>query len=163
LDKFLVGGRFDVTCFDAEGNEKWREDVHNLVVTEGLNHLLDVVFHGTSAIATWYIGLIHSTGYSAIAAGDTLASHAGWEESSAYSGNRKEWTEGAASSGSMTNGTSVDFAINGTATMKGAFLCSAASGTTGTLFCAALFSGGDRSVINGDTLKVTYTLTASSS
>ena len=52
------------------------------------------------------------------------------------------------------------FTINATATVAGAFLTSgsAKSGTTGTLFSAADFGGaGDRSVVSGDTLSVTYT------
>jgi hypothetical protein len=52
------------------------------------------------------------------------------------------------------------FNITGTATVGGAFLTSnnTVGGTTGTLFSAADFqSPGDRSVVNGDTLTVTYT------
>jgi hypothetical protein len=52
------------------------------------------------------------------------------------------------------------FNINGAGgTVGGAFLTSgsAKSGTTGTLFSAADFgSPGDRAVVNGDTLSVTY-------
>jgi hypothetical protein len=52
------------------------------------------------------------------------------------------------------------FNINGTTTVGGAFLTSenTKGGTTGTLFSAADFgSPGDRSVVNSDTLSVTYT------
>jgi hypothetical protein len=52
------------------------------------------------------------------------------------------------------------FNINGTATVGGAFLTSndTKGGTTGTLFSAADFGApGDRSVVNSDTLSVTYT------
>jgi len=43
--------------------------------------------------------------------------------------------------------------------VAGAFLTSgsAKSGTTGTLFSASDFTGGDRTVVSGDTLRVTYT------
>ena len=61
----------------------------------------------------------------------------------------------------MTNATSVDFAIAATATVAGAFLCSATSGTTGTLYGAVDFTS-SRSVISGDTLQVTVTVTAAS-
>jgi len=154
-------GKFVVECYDKDGRLKWKDEAVNAVVDEGLNHILDVEFHATSQVTTWYIGLI--TGAGTLAAGDTLASHAGWTEGTSYSGTRKEWTEGAASGKSMTNSTPVDFSITGTMTVKGAFLCSVTSGTSGTLFCTALFSGGDQGVANGDTLRITYTITASTS
>jgi hypothetical protein len=56
------------------------------------------------------------------------------------------------------------FTINGTTTVGGAFLTSgsAKSGTTGTLFSAADFSSpGDRSVVSGDILNVTYSFSLS--
>ena len=148
-----------VTCLDSEGNEKWSETKKNLITTEGLNHILDTQFHAGTQVSTWYIGL---KGTGTVAATDTLASHAGWSEVSDYSGTRKEWTEGAASSGSMTNATAVDFSITGTATVAGAFLASATSGTTGTLYGVVDFAS-SRSVLSGDTLQVTVTVTAASS
>jgi hypothetical protein len=36
----------------------------------GKDLLLNVMFHGTSAITTWYLGLIDKAGYTALAAGD---------------------------------------------------------------------------------------------
>jgi len=90
-----------------------------------------------------------------------MASHSAWSELAGYSGSRKEWTEGAASSGSMTNASSVDFSVTGTATVAGAFLNTAATGTAGTLYGVVDFSSA-RSVISGDTLQVTVTVTAAS-
>ena len=147
-----------VTCLDKDGNIKWEENEKNIIVTAGLNHVLDVEFHATTQVTTWYIGL--KAAGTPIAA-DTMASHSSWAEITDYSGNRKEWTEGAASSGSMTNSSSVDFSITGTATVAGAFLNTAATGTAGTLYGVVDFSSA-RSVINGDTLQVTVTVTAAS-
>ena len=147
-----------VTCLDKDGNIKWEEDNKNLITTVGLNHILDTQFHASTQVTTWYIGL---KGAGTPAAGDTMASHSSWAELTGYSGNRKEWTEGAASSGSMTNGTSVDFSINATATIAGAFLNTAATGTAGTLYGVVDFSSA-RAVISGDTLQVTVTVTAAS-
>jgi len=147
-----------VTCLDKDGNIKWEENEKNIIVTAGLNHVLDVEFHATTQVTTWYIGL--KAAGTPVAA-DTMASHSSWAEITDYSGNRKEWTEGAASSGSMTNGSSVDFSITGTATVAGAFLNTAATGTAGTLYGVVDFSSA-RSVINGDTLQVTVTVTAAS-
>ena len=147
-----------VTCLDKDGNIKWEEDNKNIIVTAGLNHILDTQFHATTQVTAWYIGL---KGAGTPIAADTMASHSSWAEITDYSGNRKEWTEGAASSGSMTNSSSVDFSVTGTATVAGAFLNTAATGTAGTLYGVVDFSSA-RSVINGDTLQVTVTVTAAS-
>jgi hypothetical protein len=61
----------------------------------------------------------------------------------------------------ITNSASVAvFSINGTTTVGGAFLTSnnTKGGTTGILFSASDFTApGDRAVVSGDTLNVTYT------
>ena len=147
-----------VTCLDKDGNIKWEENNKNIIVTAGLNHILDTQFHATTQVTTWYIGL---KGAGPPVAADTMASHGSWAELAGYSGNRKEWTEGAASAGSMTNSSSVDFTINATATVAGAFLNTAATGTSGTLYGVVDFSS-SRAVISGDTLQVTVTVTAAS-
>ena len=155
---FNLKGEFNISCFDKDGNLKWKKVAKNGATDEGLNKMLDVMFHATTQISTWYIGLITGTG--TLAAADTLASHAGWTEGTSYTGDRKEWSEGAATGKSTTNSSTVDFACNGSMTVKGAFLSSASTGTTGTLFCTSAFTGGDQAVGNGDTLKVTYTVSA---
>ena len=147
-----------VTCLDKDGNVKWEENEKNIIVTAGLNHILDVQFHATTQVTTWYIGLKAA---GSVAAGDTMSSHSGWAELTGYSGDRKAWTEGAASSGSMTNGTSVDFSVTGSATVAGAFLNTAATGTSGIIYGVVDFSSA-RAVISGDTLQVTVTVTAAS-
>lgn len=157
-DGIKVGGIFQFECFDKDGNLKWSENQHNMVVNAGLDALLDIMFHATTQITTWYVGL---KGTGTIAAGDTLLTHTGWTEITAYTGTRQAYVEAASSSQSMTNSASpASFAITGTATVAGAFLASATSGTTGTLFAAVDFAAA-RSVANGDTLNVTYTLGAS--
>lgn len=130
------------------------------MTNEGLNHILDAVLHGTSQITTWYLGLINNASFSALAAADTLASHAGWLETTGYTGSRPAWTEGAASSQATTNSSTVDFAMTGTVTVYGLLLGSVASGSSGTLFATAAFSGGTQAVSNGDTLKTTLTVSA---
>jgi hypothetical protein len=48
------------------------------------------------------------------------------------------------------------FSINATSTIAGAFLASVSSGTSGILFSAGDFTGGDKTVDSGDSLSVTY-------
>lgn len=159
IDNLKIGGVFTLQCYDKNGKLKWDDKFHNLVVNEGLQNILDVMFSSSSQTATWYLGLTDGT--PTVAAGDTLASHAGWTEETGYTGNRQEWVE-VRSGQTMTNTASVAvFPITGTATIGGGFLASVATGTAGILFSAGALSDGDRSVISGDTLKLTYSLTSS--
>lgn len=146
-------------CFDKYGKMRWTEEVENLVTNAGLDDVLAKYFKGSSYTAAFYVGL---KGAGTIAAGDTLASHAGWTEVTAYTGNRQAITLGSVASQSVSNSGSVNaFAITGTATVAGGFLATVATGTSGILYGAADF-GTSRSVLNGDTLNVTVTLTSAS-
>lgn len=154
-------GRFVVEHRDAEGKLKAVYDFPNGITDEGMNKLLDVMFHGVSAIGTWYIGLADNSGWTAFADADTLSSHAGWSEFTSYTeGNRVTWAEDASANRAITNSTTADFSINATGNVKGIFVSSnnvKSTGNTGTLWSTAAFS----SVVatsNGDTLKVTYTV-----
>jgi hypothetical protein len=158
------GGVFHVQCFDKDGNLKWEDQMHNLVVNQGLQDMNTQYFKGTTYSAAFYLGLVTGPGSgTAYAAGDTLASHIGWTEFTNYSGSRKAVTFGTATTADpsvISNSASPSqFAITGGGgTVAGAFLCTVASGTSGVLFSEADFqSPGDRVVVAGDTLNVTYT------
>lgn len=160
-EKMKAGGVFHFQCFDKDGNLKWEDKAHNLVVNEGLKDMNDKYFSGSTYSATWYLGLVDNSPSPTYAAGDTLASHATWAETTAYSGNRKAVTFGAATladpSVISNSGSPSQFSITGTVTVAGAFLCSVATGTSGILFSVSSFqSPGARSVVNGDTINVTY-------
>lgn len=135
-------------------------DFPNGIVNVGLNYLLDASFNGGTAISTWYIGLINNAGFTALNNADTMASHSGWVETADYTeGTRPEWTAGAASARAVTNSATVDFAVNATVTIRGIFITSnnTKSGTTGTLWSTGNFLS-NVNASNGDTLRVTYTL-----
>jgi hypothetical protein len=158
------GGVFKVKCHDAQGNLKWESQSHNLVVNVGLKDMNDKYFSGSGYTAAWYIGLYGAASSNNPAAGDTMTSHTGWTEVTAYS----QSTRPAASFGAATtadpsvinnSGSPATFSINGSTTVGGAFLTSddTKGGTSGVLFSAADFQApGDRAVINGDTITVTY-------
>jgi hypothetical protein len=157
------GGVFHFKCYDKDGNLKWEDTAKNLVVNTGLQDMNTKYFTGSSYTAAWYIGLVNDSGFTAYAAGDTLASHTGWTETTAYSGgNRATATFGTATTADpsvISNSASPGaFSITGTVTVRGAFLCNVQSNasTSGLLFSVSNFTGGNRSVINGDTLNVTY-------
>jgi hypothetical protein len=138
----------------------WEVEVPNLTTTVGLNDLLTQYFKGSGYTAAWFVGLVDNASFSTYAAGDTLASHAGWLESTAYTGsNRITLTLGSVSAGSVNNsGAVAAFGINGTATIRGAFVTQTQvrATTTGILYGEADF-GASRAVLNGDTLNVTVT------
>lgn len=131
------------------------------MVTVGLNHMLDVEYHATTVVDPWYVMLIDNASWTAFAAADVLAGHAGWIEYTDYTGSRKAFVEGAAAAGVINNtGNEASFAITGGGgTIKGAALCSVATTTTGVLSIERVFTAGNRPVIAGDTLTVGITIT----
>jgi hypothetical protein len=159
-----AGGVFHVQCLDKDGNLKWTDSVPNLVVNTGLQDMNNKYFKGSGYTATWYMGLILGPGSgTTIAATDTLALHGGWTEYTDYSGNRPAITFGTPTTADPSvisnSAAPTSFSISGAGgTIAGAFVCNATSGTSGTLFSASDFqSPGDRVVVSGDTLNVTYT------
>lgn len=160
--RMMAGGVYTVQCFDKDGNLKWEDKAHNLVVNEGLKDMNDKYFSGSTYTAAWYLGLITGPGASTTyAATDTLALHAGWTEFTNYTGNRGSISFGAATLADpsvIANGTAVQFNITGLGgTVAGAFLCSVATGSSGILFSESDFQApGDRAVVSGDVLNVTY-------
>jgi len=156
-----IKGYWQITCRKADGSVRWKDEIHNLVVNVGLDHLLDVTLSGATQITTWYVGLTDDS--PTIAAADTMSSHAGWAVATGYSeAVRQTWTDAGVSSQSVTNSASkATFSINATDTIGGAFLTSdnTKSGTTGTLYAVGAFSGGNKAVVNTDTLEVTATFT----
>ena len=101
---------------------------------------------------------------------DTSATHAGWTENVQYSNSTRPTASfnsatssggGAGTAGTGSKATSATaFNISGTGgTIAGTFLISNStkSGTTGILYSAGSFTGGNKVVASGDTLNVTYT------
>jgi hypothetical protein len=157
-----AGGVYTVECVGADGQVKWIDTFHNLVMNEGVQDMNAQYFKGSAYTASPFLGLVTGPGSgTTFAAGDTLASHVGWTESTDYAGSRKAVTFGTATTANpsvTTNSASPSsFAMNATVTVGGAFLCTVASGTSGILFSAGDFTGGDKLVDSGDTLNVTYT------
>jgi len=159
-------GVYHMQCFDKDGNLKWEAECPNLVVNVGLQDMNAKYFTGSAYTAAWYIGLYGSGVSNSPAAGNTMSSHSSWTEETGYSqATRPACTFGTPTTANpsvATNSASpAVYSINATATIGGAFLVSDSTkgGSTGTLYSASDFtSPGDRSVVSGDTLNVTYTL-----
>jgi hypothetical protein len=162
------GGTFIFEARDKDGNIKWTAEAKNLTTNQGRQDMNAKYFLGSSYTAAWFIGLVNNSPTPSYAVADTMASHAGWVETTDYSGtDRATATFGTAttadpsviSNSVASGGTVATFGITGTVTIDGAFLTATQdnSTNTGVLFSVAAFeSPGDRSVVNGDTLNVTY-------
>ena len=100
-------GRYEIECRGADGKLKWRDTIDNVVCTVGKNLALDTFLAGAAyTVVGPFMGLISSTSYTAVAAGDTMASHSGWLEAGGanaptYSGNRQTAVWSAAIGGSQ--------------------------------------------------------------
>ena len=177
-----IQGWYDVKCFDSEGNLKWEDTAPNLVVAVGKQALFDYYFGATgtaggTAAGANYLGLAGGT--ATYTAADTMASHT-WTEvggtnAPAYTGNRQSinWTAASSSGTTPTNvttktGGAITFAMTSSGTVNGCFINGGASAsatkdtTTGILYSAGNFTGGSKTVANGDSLAVTYSTTATS-
>jgi hypothetical protein len=154
------------------GRKIGQYEIANLITNEGKNKLLDVQFHAVTQITAWYLGLINASPAPSLAAGDTYAQIGGtndWTEWDDYDeATRGEWTEGAASSQTITNASPVVFTISAGGDVYGLFLVGGGtapqtkndSAGGGTLWGEAAFASGTVSVLDNDQLKVTYTVSA---
>jgi hypothetical protein len=166
MSRALFDGKFRVECIGADGHLKWEDTIDNLVVNEGLNHILDILFvSATAQVDPWYVGLTDAS--PTVAATDDAAnintSSQGWAEDQNYSeGVRQTYVDVRTAQSVDNSASKAAFSINGSTTVGGAFMISNSTkgGTTGELLCVGAFTGGNRAVVNGDTLNVTYTFTA---
>jgi hypothetical protein len=163
--RFLVESIWEVECI-RDGKTIWTERNKNLCTDQGLNALLNIMFHAATQISTWYVALFNT---------DTtiLSSHTyavpGYTESAAYDeATRPEFVEAASTAKSLTNSANkAEFTMSGTTTIYGAALVGGGSAAStisdtaggGTLYCASKFTSG-KAVEDGDVIKVTVTLTA---
>lgn len=161
----IISSIWGFECFDKDGNLKWEETQHNLCTDEGLNALLDVMFHASTQITTWYIALFEDD-YTPL----TTNTYAvpGYTESSAYTeATRQEFVEAAASGKVLSNTASkASFTMNATKTIYGGALVGGGTGAStkadtaggGTLYCSSKFDTA-KPVEATNVLKVTVTLT----
>jgi len=157
-DNVRIGHEFDFRCF-RKGLEIWREKFKNLVVNAGLDYALEAAY--TSSSMTLYCGL---KGAGTVVAGDVLSSHSNWSEITNFSeSGRPLLTFGTVANQSVTAG-GITFSITATTAIAGALVAGniTKGGVTGTLVGAGDFSS-TRNVLDGDTIIVTVSATASAS
>jgi len=166
-------GVYVATCFDADGNEKWSDTIENLTTDVGRANLMDSYFANSGGGAI-VMGLGGANGGATFtpAYADTQASHAGWFEvgganAPTYSGTRKTPSFSASTSANpsvLATSAAVVFSMTGSGTVYGAFInvggSTAIDNTTGSLFSIGEFTAGAKTVTSGDTINVSYTLSA---
>lgn len=168
-DRLHPAGVYTLECRNAAGVLQWTDRIDNLVTTAGRNALLDSALAGSAYTAACIMGLISSVSWSAVAAGDTLASHAGWTEAGSTNAPtfaaRLTAAWSAAGAGAKALSAGLTFTMTGAGTLKGCFIVFGSGAvatlmsTAGTLLSAGAFTGGDRTVSSGDTVTVSYSLT----
>lgn len=161
MSSLCIGG-----AFEARLNGEGIDIGPNLIPTEGLNHVLNVILGATAKISNWYVAPFK--GNATPAAGWTAAnftSNSTEAVAADYTeGSRRPLTMGSAAGGVISNSASkATFTFAGSLTVYGFGILSvqAAEATTGTLFAAARL-GTARAVVATDVLDVQYTLTLTS-
>jgi len=175
-----IEGHYVVECRDANGNLKWEEQFPNLVNAVGKQLLLNTLLttSGTYTTVGPFLGLI-SGASPTFAASDTMTSHAGWTEFTAYTVTGSA-VRGTAVFGTATStgtspsnvttstATAITYTITGAGgTVGGCFLVTGSGATStlgntgGTLYSAGAFSVA-KVTTAGDTVSVTYSTTATS-
>lgn len=142
--------------------DQWEQ--HNIVPTQGLNHVLDVVLNGAAPVTSWRVGLFEGN-YTPVAA-DTMSTFpAAATETTAYSDStRPALVTAAAAAGKVSNIASrAEFTFTADKLVKGGFISSSSTkgGTSGVLLSAARFP--DRDVKTGDIMRVTTGIEMTSS
>ena len=160
-----IRGGWIAECY-RKGKLIWTEEIHNVWTAEGLNSLLNVYLHAATQIATWYC-LIFETDTTP-ADGTTYATPVFTESTSYDEATRPEYEEAASSAKSITNSANkATFTISATKTIYGAALVGGGTAPTvkgdttsgGTLAVAGKFATA-RSVLDGDVINLTYSVTA---
>jgi hypothetical protein len=176
-----VEGFYHVECRDANGNVKWTENFPNQVVQVGKIFMLSqTLLSSPVALVGPYLGLVSGSG-NTFSPTDTMTSHSGWTEFTAYTVSSSA-VRGTAvfttptgnnntTSGSnvvTASASAITYTITGSGgTIGGCFLVtgtgasSTLGNTGGTLYSAGAF-GTAKTTTAGDTVAVTYSTTATS-
>lgn len=157
-----------VSYYHPLTGERWERSAKNLIPTQMLNSILnaDQDPPNSGYALQFYIGLVDLAGFSAYAAADTAASHAGWAENTDYDeATRQALVRSNSTAAAWDNvGNEAVFTMNATGTLKGFFIQSASAkgSTAGILGGEVNFTGGNEAFTPGGVLTVTIEGTAAS-
>jgi len=143
-----------------------RTYIKDLMINQGLNHILNVVLHGATQISPWYCVLSETN--TAPAAGMTYAVPSFTETTAYDEATRPEYNEAESTAQSTTNSANkATFTASATKTFYGAALVGGGTAPStkgdtaggGTLLCYGLFATA-QPVIDGNIVNLTYTVTS---
>lgn len=158
VERSKIGFKYFFECFTADGKLKWSFTEENLIPDAGRDYLLNAGLNAGAQLSSWYIGL-YSGNYAPVG-GDTAATFPAnaTEITTAYTGDRHALTPDALLAGVWVNSVApAIFAfVDATTTVRGGFISSTATkgGTTGLLLSAVL-APSPKTVLAGESLKVT--------
>lgn len=160
-------------CFERweEKNGIWvrsaRTHSLNIVPTQGLNEIQKQFWTGNVYIASFFVGIIPATSFTAVALTDTAAQingSNGWIEFSGYSeGVRQTLTMGSAMSGAIDNSASqAVFTVTSNFTLQGGFVATVSPiGSTGGLLIGATSAPSPIPYTVGQQVRITISSTLS--
>jgi len=173
-DRAKVWSLWEFECVGHSGRQKWADKVKNMVVDEGLEKLLGIMFGGSSQYGTWYVGLVNGSSVTPAGSWQYTGIGSNFTENTTYTAsNRQTFTPGAVASKQISNsGSKASFTVSGSSqiTVCGAFLCAGPNAATkgnnaggNIIYALSQFSSGSKTLDPSDVLKVTITLTAADS
>lgn len=173
IERLNAQGHFEFECIDADGNIKWKDCSENIVVDQGKNAMLDTFLGNTRVPPTTYMSLIVAGAANSTTTYNSVGNVQEITGNVVTSGLRPAVSWTASSTGSKAANTT-SFGILASATIIGNMMVSGnlmvtggsnitAVGNTspnisGIMFSSSNFTGGSKSVNNGDTLNVSYTV-----
>lgn len=127
-----------------------------------INQMLTDVLGGSGTFGSLFFGIIDATNFTGIdKSNDTMASHAGWQEYTSYTGTRPQWIPGAVSAKSITNPAPAPITPTVLGQAVGFFIVdnSTIGGTSGNLRDIVLFSQLEDLLV-GEVFELVWTMSA---
>lgn len=150
---------FEYEIANADGSVAECGHLRNHFTNDGFNYFMGVNFTGALQRGPWYFGIINNSGYTGVAAGDTITSHAGWTEFITVSeATRRQWAPAAPDAdGVVKNILYVEYKPTAALSAKGFFIVdeNTLGGSTGLLLATAIRPS-PMVVAVGQTLKLIY-------
>lgn len=158
----LANNWWKFECLRADGSLKWVEIIPNIVVNEGLDHALDIIFLGGTAYSTWYVGLFSSDSTPA-ATWDYAGIGTDQTEFTDYDeATRPQWNPLTITSHALSDEVSFTASTGVSATLYGSYVVNVSTkgdnvSGIGIMWCGTRF-GTPRPFVATEVLNVTYAI-----